>query len=142
PRFVRDASSTAMCATSTDGFVFEIRYAGRIIKAPRITGPRNVATRNHLERTRSVYSRSRTARSLPMPAQSLLDAGGADLLQEDLVQRRLHELEPFDRGTGVHEPTEEQLRVGGRRELDLVEPVLVIDPADERPVREDRGNAV
>ena len=57
------------------------------------SGPSSVPMRNHFERTRSRYSRLMTAQSLAMSAHPLLDARGADLLEEDLVQRGLHELE-------------------------------------------------
>ena len=60
-------------------------------------GPKMVATMNHFVSTRSVYSRRRMAHSLPLTTHPLLDARGADALHEDLMERRLDDLEAADR---------------------------------------------
>src|SRR5688500_18730491 len=107
--------------------------------APKTIGPKKVPMRNHLLRTRSRYSRSTTAQSLPLTTQSLLDAAGADPMQEDLVQRRLHELEAADLRARGYQPLQEQLGRRTGRQLDLEEAVLVVHAAHERRVGEDAG---
>src|ERR1700749_3734795 len=97
-------------------------------------GTASVMTRNHRERTRSRYSRLATTKSLPMAGHPLLDARGADALQEDLVQRRLHELESFDAGARFDQPAQQHLRIGVGGELELEEIVGVIHLAHERAV--------
>ncbi len=114
PRSVPDASMSTMLATSVDTRVLVASQAGRIRSAAIRIGPKIVAMKNDLSRTRSMYSRLKTARILSMASHPLLDAGGTDLLQEDLVQRGLHLLETFDDGTTVQQPPEEHLRIGSR----------------------------
>jgi hypothetical protein len=75
-------------------------------------GPKSVTITNHLVRTRSRYSRLMTAQSLAMSAHPLFDAGGADALQEDLVQRGLHLLESLDARAGLEHSLEQHLRIG------------------------------
>src|SRR5688500_14321964 len=116
--------------------------AGSTVIAAMKSGPMSVPMMNHFVRTRSMNSRRTTATSLgyqwlAMAAHVLLDAGGADFLQEDLVQRGLHELEAVDRGPGRDEAAEQLLRVGAGRQLHLDEPVLVVGAIDERAVGED-----
>src|SRR2546423_7643676 len=106
-------------------------HAGTMIMALKKIGPKNVAIRNHFDRTRSRYSRLMTAQSLPMATHPLFDAGGADFLQEDLMQRRLDQLEPLHGDTRFHDPPEQCLRVGAWRKLDLEEPIGIIRASDE-----------
>ena len=67
-------------------------------------GAERVLKMNHFERTRSRYSRLMTTKSLSMAGHPRLDARGADRVEEDLVERRLHELEALDDRAGVDEP--------------------------------------
>src|SRR5688572_30854799 len=55
-----------MRATSAEASERLAMYAGRNISPPKNTGPNTVATRNHLVRTRSMYSRSSTTSSFFM----------------------------------------------------------------------------
>src|SRR4051812_25654205 len=117
-----------MFVSSLVGPDFIDMYVGRIVTAPKNTGPSNVPMRNHFDRTRSKYSRWNTTASLRMltlATHALLDARGADLLEEDLVQRRLHQLEALDRSPGVHHAAQQRLRIGARSKLDFVVAVLV-----------------
>src|SRR5688572_3850256 len=66
PRLAPVASRTRMRATSADASERFAIQAGRNMSAPKKIGPKTVATRNHLVRTRSMYSRSRTTRSFFM----------------------------------------------------------------------------
>ena len=61
--------------------------------AAKNTGPKIVVKMNYFDRTRSRYSRLITTQSLSMACHPHFDAGGADFLEENLVQRRLHEFE-------------------------------------------------
>src|SRR3954471_24046519 len=109
------ASMIVTLARSVDALVLDEIRMGTTVIIAKNTGPSRVPTRNHLERTRSRYSRLNTTPSLRMLAlstHSLLDASSADFLEEDLVQRRLHELEPLDRSPGLHDAPEELLRLG------------------------------
>src|SRR6185503_11327683 len=121
PSSAPDASRIAMFRTSAVGFDRVASQAGKSMAAESNTGTMKVMTRNQRERTRSVNSRFATISSLlsAMSAHPRLHAGHADALQEDLVQRRLHQLEPFDAGARVDQATQQPLRVRVRRELDL-----------------------
>ena len=78
-------------------------------------------------RTRSRYSRFATTKiCITHGRSSPLRRLGTDALEEDLVQRRLHQLEPLDRRAGVDEPAQQHLRVAPRRQLELEEVVLVV----------------
>src|SRR5688572_33102840 len=113
--------------------VFIVSHAGTIISAANSSGPKTVAMMNHLVRTRSMYSRLMTAQSLAMTRHPRLHAFGADLLEENLMQRRLHQLEPLHDGSAAHDRAQQLLRVGAGLELDLEEPVRVVHPLDQRP---------
>src|SRR3954463_7168515 len=96
---------------------------------PRNTGPSSVPMRNHLDRMRSRYSRLNTTPSLrtsTLATHSLLDASGADFLKEDLMQRRLHQLEALNRRSACDDALQQHLRVGTRSELDFVKAILVV----------------
>src|SRR5687767_11670275 len=99
-----------MRETSSEALVRRAMMAGRIMSTAKNTGPKTVLNRNQRVRTRSRYSRAVMTQSLSMAAHSLLDAGRADAIEEDAVERRAHELEPLDRGAGADEAREEILR--------------------------------
>src|SRR5690348_6997481 len=106
------------------------------------TGPRRQPRTKARVCTRCRYSRRMTAHSLALTTHALLDAVRADRLQENLVQRRLHELEARDGRSGRHESLEQPLRRRVARELQLEELILVVHTRDERPVGEHRGDPV
>src|SRR6476469_7522522 len=97
----------------------EASQAGTMMIALKKIGPKNVAIRNHFDRTRSRYSRLMTAQSLAMSAHSFFNASRSHLLQEDLVQRRLDHLETLHSNTRLDDSTQQRLQVCARRELDL-----------------------
>src|SRR4051794_20858375 len=101
-------------------------------------GISSVMMTNHLERTRSMNSRLMTTNSLSMAGHPLFDALGADALNEDLVERRLNQLEALDDGTGLDETLEDFLRIGAGNELQFEKPILIVDLGDELLVGEDR----
>src|SRR6185437_7920112 len=118
-------------------------YMGIARMATARAGTASVPRMNHRERTRSMYSRFTTAISLlSMSGQPLLDARSADALQEDLVERRLHQLEAFDVRAGLEKSTKQYLRIGRRRELQLEVVVGVLQLADERRIAEHAADAV
>src|SRR4051794_19882167 len=100
-------------------------------------GPKNVAIKNHFDRTRSTYSRLMTAHSLAMSAHSLFNSGGADLLQEDLMQRRLNHLESLNRRAGVDDSAQQRLRIRAGSQLDLEKSIGVVGALDQRVVAQD-----
>src|SRR5438132_11314674 len=104
-----------------------------MIIAPKKSGPKKVAMRNHFERTRSRYSRLMIAQSLAMAGHPRFHAKGvgADLLEENLMQRRLHHLEARDCGAGSYHPAQQLLRIGAGSELDLEIPVGVVGARHE-----------
>src|SRR5450759_4775742 len=104
-------------------------------------GPKNVAIRNHLDRTRSRYSLLMIAQSLAMSGHPLFDAGGTDFLKENLVQRRLDHLESLHRGARFDYPPKQRLWIGPRRHLDLEKPVGVVSALHQRAVAQYRRHA-
>src|SRR4051812_5979584 len=120
------ASRIAMWRTLADA---PLRVDARIDTAKIAVinaGIASVLMMNQRERTRSRYSRLATTKSLPMAGHPCLDARRADTLEEDLMQRRLHELEPFYASTGFKKPVQQCLRISVRRELDLEVVVVVV----------------
>src|SRR5256885_16024438 len=101
-------------------------HAGTMMMALKKIGPKNVAIRNHFDRTRSRYSRLITAQSLAMSTHPLFDAGCANFLQEYLMQRRLNHLEPLYRNAGFDNSPEQRLWVGARRQLDLEKAIGIV----------------
>src|SRR5688572_11457234 len=84
------ASMIVTFARSVEARVLDEMRSGTTVIIAKNTGPSRVPTRNHFERTRSRYSRLNTTpslRRLALSTHPLLDAGGADLLEENLVQR-------------------------------------------------------
>src|SRR5438128_9131502 len=116
-----------MCRTA---FVALPRDAAYAINSenPAITaGTSNVPTTNQRVRTRSRYSRFATMRIfLSMARHPGLDAFGTDTLDEDLMERRLHELEAFDVRAGIEQASQQNLWVRRRRELELDVVVVVV----------------
>src|SRR2546423_13250561 len=117
-------------------------HAGTMMMALQKIGPKNVAIRNHFDRTRSRYSRLITAQSLAMSTHPLLDAPcpraragragtRADFLQEYLMQRRLNHLEPLYRDAGFDNSSEQRLWVGARRQLDLEKAIGIVSAFHE-----------
>src|SRR5947207_1496562 len=93
---------------------------GMMMIAAKKRGPRMAETQNHLLRTRSTNSRRITARILRTHRLR------PDQVDEDLVQRRLLQLEPGQPRPRCHESLEDLLGVGAGRELDLgILPIVV-----------------
>src|SRR5688572_16175599 len=76
-------------ARSVEARVLDQMRSGTTALIAENPRPSTLPTRNPLERTRSRYSRLNTPpslRRLALSTHTLLDAGGADLLEENLVQ--------------------------------------------------------
>jgi hypothetical protein len=71
-----------------------------------------------------------------MTGHPRLDATRADTLEENLVQRRLHELEALDVRAGVDQAAQQKLRVGVRKKLELEIVRVVVAPPHERRIAE------
>src|SRR5688500_161810 len=100
------------------------------------TGPRRQPMMNARVCTRSRNSRRITAHNLALTTHPLLDAFRADRLEEDLVQRRLHQLEArYGRSSG-DETLEQTLGSCVACKLELEELVLVVHVRHERRVGE------
>src|SRR5438046_2353087 len=105
--------------------------SGRKNRVAKKMGPRAADTQNHLLRTRSTNSRRMTAQTLRTGGLAFRAHYGSrrfrpHQVDEDLVQRRLHQIEPREPGTGGYESLQDHLRVCPRRELELGElPVVV-----------------
>src|SRR3954468_13557067 len=89
----------------------EASQAGTMMIALKKIGPKNVAIRNHFDRTRSRYSRLMTAQSLAMSAHSLFDASRADLFKKNLMKRRLDHFEALDGRASFDNPSKQCLRI-------------------------------
>src|SRR5262249_48286256 len=91
PRPTPVASRIAMLRSALpDALLRAAMYTGKSIAPEKIAGTRSVITMNQRDRTRSVYSRFATTNilaRLPMAGHPCFDAGGADALEENLVQR-------------------------------------------------------
>src|SRR6266550_7934420 len=85
-------------------------------------GPRIVPTQNHLVRTRSTNSRRRIAKTLRtghLRARIRVRGIRADQVDEDLVQRRRHQLELGEPRPRGHQCFQNLLRVGRGGQLQL-----------------------
>src|SRR5512135_2798185 len=92
--------------------------AGTTMRPTRKTGPSTVIAMNHFVRTRS--SSSRLAMTSVSRIATLRDGRRlADLLDEDLVERRRDHLEPAQRDARAEQRREQPLRVDAVGELDL-----------------------
>src|SRR5664279_367857 len=140
PSCVPVASRITTCERSGDALVRLAITIGTMAMTPKKSGASAVLSRYHFERTRSRYSRLMIAQSLAMSAHSRLDARRANRVEENAVQRGLHELEALDGGAGVDQLAEEKLRVGNRCELDLDGAIRIVDAFDERAIGEDLGD--
>src|SRR4029077_13522680 len=106
------------------------RSTGARNTAAKNIGPSMAITQNDLCRTRSVNSRRTTAQTLRTGARSAGHGGRPrprpHEIDEDLVQRRLLQLELRKPRARRHEPLEDLLRVSARLELQLgILPVVV-----------------
>src|SRR5437879_7484139 len=100
--------------------------------AAKNTGPSSAITQNDFLRTRSRNSRRTTAQTLRRGGLRPRLCSGPGCLRphqvdEDLVQRGLHQLEPRQPRPGRHEPLEDLLRVCIRGELELGVLTVVVD---------------
>src|SRR3954464_10793454 len=109
-------------------------HAGTMMMALKKIGPKNVAIRNHFDRTRSRYSRLMTAQSLAMSGHSLFDARGADLFKKNLMKRRLDHLESLHRCARLDNPSKQYLRICAVRHFYLEEAIGVVRALHQRLV--------
>src|SRR5262245_28650164 len=136
------ASMIAMWRTLLDAPVRAIST-----EAPKIAvinaGTASVPMMNQRERTRSRNSRFATMKILlSMARHPRLDASSADALQEDLMERRLHQLEPFDLRAAIDEPTQQNLRIRTWCQLQLEVVVGVIDLLHELVIAQQLTDAI
>src|SRR5437016_1831114 len=128
----RAPSPDAVPSTTTMALVppVEAKRSGMMMIAPKNTGPRIAEAQNHLLRTRSTNSRRITAQILRTrrlrPHQ----------VDEDLVQRRLLQLELGQPRARRHQALEDLLGIGAGGELELGILAVVVHLAHERSVRE------
>src|SRR3989449_5440505 len=116
--------------------------SGRKNRVAKKMGPRAADTQNHLLRTRSTNSRRMTAQTLRTGGLVFRAHHGSrrfrpHQVDEDLVERRLHQLEPREPGTGGYESLQDHLRVCPRRELELGELPVVVHLLHQTPVGKD-----
>src|SRR5438094_4392993 len=116
--------------------------SGRKNRVAKKMGPRAADTQNHLLRTRSTNSRRMTAQTLRTGGLAFRAHYGSrrfrpHQVDEDLVQRRLHQLAPREPGTGGHESLQDHLRVCPHRELELGELPVVVHLLHHTPVGKD-----
>src|SRR5882762_4697402 len=98
--------------------------------AAKNTGPSMAITQNDFLRTRSTNSRRMTAWTL-LTGRSVARHLRADQVDEDLVERRLLELEAREPGARRHQPCEHALRVRAGCELELGVLTVIVDSAHE-----------
>src|SRR5881628_2657769 len=115
---------------------------GRKTRAAKKTGPRAADTQNHLLRTRSTNSRRITAHVLRMGGIGFRSHRGArgvwtHQIDEDLIQRRLLELELREPGPGGDQPPQDLLRVCACGELELGVLAVVVHLLHELLVAKD-----
>src|SRR6266699_13455 len=128
----RAPSPDVVPSTTTMALVppVEAKRSGMMMIAPKNTGPRIADAQNHLLRTRSTNSRRITAQILRTrrlrPHQ----------VDEDLVQRRLLQLELGQPRARRHQALEDLLGIGAGGELELGILAVVVHLAHERSVRE------
>src|SRR2546426_935971 len=116
--------------------------SGRKNRVAKKMGPRAADTQNHLLRTRSTNSRRMTAQTLRTGGLAFRAHHGSrrfrpHQVDEDLVERRLHQLEPREPGTGDYESLQDHLRVCPRCELKLGELPVVVHLLHQTPVGKD-----
>src|SRR6266566_1045409 len=93
--------------------------------AAKKSGPSSAITQNAFLRTRSTNSRRTTTQTLRMCGLR------SDQVDEDLVQRRLLQLEPRQPRARRHQSLEDLLGIGAGRELQLSILAVVVDLAHE-----------
>src|SRR6266849_1878362 len=116
------ASTTTICRTPPR----LARTVGSTNTAAKNNGPSSAITQNHRVRMRSTNSRRITTQTLRIRSHLGSRGIGADQVDEDLVQRRLLQLELRKPRARRHEPLEDLLGVSAGHELQLgVLPVVV-----------------
>src|SRR5437899_3024879 len=127
----RSPNGDAVPSTTTMRFgpAEPARAAGSTITPANNSGTRNADTQNHLLRTRSTNSRRMTAPILRTPRHPLPPLGSHEV-DENLVQRGLHQLEAGQPRPGLDELPQHLLRVGPVRELELGVLPVVVDLLD------------
>src|ERR1041385_1815608 len=95
--------------------------------AAKNTGPSMAITQKDLRRTRSLNSRRTTAQTLRIGHHAWLAPPPPHQIDEDLVERRLLELEPGKARPGRHEALQDVLGIGARGELELRILAVVVD---------------
>src|SRR5512140_412578 len=137
PSCVPVASRMMTCERSGEGLVRLEITIGTMTITPKKRGPSAVLKMYHFERTRSRYSRLMIAKSLPMTAHARLDAGRAHRVEEDAMQRWLHQLEALDVRACIHQPAKQKLRARTGGELELHGAMRVVERPHERTISED-----
>src|SRR5581483_7436872 len=110
--------------------------SGSTNTAANSTGSTIAEIQNQRLRTRSTNSRRMTAASLCTGQIGLF----ADQIDEDFVQRRLHQLEAREPCARVHEFTQQLLGIGSRKELHLSVLPVVVHLAREARLTEQLGS--
>src|SRR5437867_4227125 len=116
-----------------------VNRSGRKNRVAKKMGPRAADTQNHLLRTRSTNSRRMTAQTLRTGGLAFRAHHGSrrfrpHQVDEDLVERRLHQLEPREPGTGDYESLQDHLRVCPRRDLKLGDLPVVFNLLHQTPL--------
>src|SRR6476646_5642488 len=138
---------------SVVALLFDASHAGTMMMALKKIGPKNVAIRNHFDRTRSRYSRLMIAQSLAMSAHSLLDSSRprgcpgfartrSDFLKKDLMQRRLDHLESLYGCPRFHDSPQQRLWIRARCHLDLEKTIGVVRALHQRVVAQYRCDSL
>src|SRR3989442_1448613 len=110
--------------------------------AAKNRGPSSAIPQNDFLRPLSTTSRRTTAhtlrtKGLPFRPRFRPSGLGAYQVDEDLVERRLHQLEPRQPGAGGDEPLQDLLGVRPGRELELGVLPIVVDPLHKPSVCKD-----
>src|SRR3989442_8576607 len=112
-------------------------FIGMMTMAPKKSGPRTAVTQNHLLRTRSTNSRRTTAQTLRIGSRLRPCRLRSHQVDENPVERRLHQLEAREPDTGGYQSLQDHLRVSPRRKLELRVLPIVVRLLDKLPVQED-----
>src|SRR6266516_369370 len=110
------------------------RRSGMMTMAPKKSGPSRAVTQNHLLRTRSTNSRRTTAQTLRIGSRLRPRRLGSDQVQEDLVERGLHQLETGEPGARRDQPLQNDLGIRPRRQLELGILAVVVHALHEPPL--------
>src|SRR2546426_7515802 len=112
------------------------RRSGMMTMAPKKSGPSRAVTQNHLLRTRSTNSRRTTAQTLRIGSRLRPRRLRSHQVDENPVERRLHQLEAREPDTGGYQSLQDHLRVSPRRKLELRVLPIVVHLLDKLPVEE------